>query len=135
MRGLIDTNIILEMILDQARADEARALLIQIEEHEFFLSDYSLHPIALLLFRRKQHHTFRQFLNDMIVRAGMVVVSVPAGELESVIAAAQRFNLDFDDAYQYVAAERYNLTLVSFDSDFDRAERGRKTPAEILHGS
>ncbi len=135
MRGLIDTNIILEMILDQARADEARALLIQIEEHEFFLSDYSLHSIGLLLFRRKQHHTFRQFLNDMIVRAGMVVVSVPAGELESVIAAAQRFNLDFDDAYQYVAAERYNLTLVSFDSDFDRAERGRKTPAEILRGS
>ena len=135
MRGLIDTNIILEMILDQARADEARALLIQTEEHEFFLSDYSLHSIGLLLFRRKQHHTFRQFLNDMIVRAGMVVVSVPAGELESVIAAAQRFNLDFDDAYQYVAAERYNLTLVSFDSDFDRAERGRKTPAEILRGS
>ena len=135
MRGLIDTNIILEMILDQARADEARALLIQIEEHEFFLSDYSLHSIGLLLFRRKQHNTFRQFLNDMIVRAGMVVVSVPAGELESVIAAAQRFNLDFDDAYQYVAAERYNLTLVSFDSDFDRAERGRKTPAEILRGS
>jgi len=135
VRGLIDTNIILEMILDQARADEARALLIQIEEHEFFLSDYSLHSIGLLLFRRKQHHTFRQFLNDMIVRAGMVVVSVPAGELESVIAAAQRFNLDFDDAYQYVAAERYNLTLVSFDSDFDRAERGRKTPAEILRGS
>lgn len=135
MRGLIDTNIILEMILDQARADEARALLIQTEEHEFFRSDYSLHSIGLLLFRRKQHHTFRQFLNDMIVRAGMVVVSVPAGELESVIAAAQRFNLDFDDAYQYVAAERYNLTLVSFDSDFDRTERGRKTPAEILRGS
>lgn len=40
-------------------------------------------------------------------------------------------NLDFDDAYQYVAAEKYTLTLVSFDADFDRTERGKKTPGEI----
>ncbi|MBC7344089.1 MAG: hypothetical protein H5U03_01430, partial [Clostridia bacterium] len=29
-------------------------------------------------------------------------------------------------------AEKYNLTLVSLDGDFDRTERGRKTPAEVL---
>lgn len=45
---------------------------------------------------------------------------------------ARLFRLDFDDAYQYVAAEEYGLTLVSFDADFDRTERGRKTPAEVL---
>lgn len=44
----------------------------------------------------------------------------------------ERFNLDFDDAYQYVAAEKYNLTIVSLDSDFDRTERGRRDPAEVL---
>ncbi|MFZ8805855.1 MAG: PIN domain-containing protein [Candidatus Calescibacterium sp.] len=44
----------------------------------------------------------------------------------------KRFNLDFDDAYQYVVAEKYNLTIISFDSDFDRTELGRKTPREIL---
>jgi len=32
---------------------------------------------------------------------------------------------------QEKAAEKYHLTLVSFDSDFDRTGRGRKTPAEI----
>jgi len=31
-----------------------------------------------------------------------------------------------------VAAEKHDLTLVSFDTDFDRTERGRKTPAEAL---
>jgi len=36
------------------------------------------------------------------------------------------------DAYQYVAAGKHNLTLVSLDADFDRTERGRKTPAEVL---
>ncbi len=52
----------------------------------------------------------------------------------SVIEAAQRFNLDFDDAYQYAAAEKYGLTIVSFDADFDRTEQGRKTAGEILEG-
>ena len=47
---------------------------------------------------------------------------------------APRFNLDFDDAYQYAVAERYGLTIISFDSDFDRTERGRKTPEELLEG-
>jgi predicted nuclease of predicted toxin-antitoxin system len=40
--------------------------------------------------------------------------------------------LDFDDAYQCVIARRDNLTLVSFDSDFDRTDLQRQTPAEIL---
>ena len=43
-----------------------------------------------------------------------------------------QFRLDFDDAYQYVAAEKYGLTLVSFDADFDRTKPGRKTPDEVL---
>ena len=48
------------------------------------------------------------------------------------MAITERFNFDFDDAYQYVIAEKYNLTIISFDTDFDRTERGRKTPAEII---
>lgn len=134
MRLLIDTNIILEVILDQTRAKEARNLLVRTEEHEFFLSDYSLHSIGLLLFRRRQHDIFRQFLNDMIISAGMMVTSLPVENMESIIMVATRFSLDFDDAYQYVAAEKYNLTIVSFDTDFDRSERGRKTPMEIVKG-
>src|SRR5450759_4180602 len=42
-----------------------------------------------------------------------------------------RFKLDFDDAYQYCSAEKYHLTLVSFDGDFDRTDRGRMTPEHV----
>ena len=31
-------------------------------------------------------------------------------------------------ANDHVVAECYGLTIVSFDGDFDRTERGRKTP-------
>ena len=67
----------------------------------------------------------------MIIRSGTILASLSEEDMGSVINAAQRFTLDFDDAYQYVIAEKYDLTLVSFDSDFDRTERGRKTPEEF----
>lgn len=68
----------------------------------------------------------------MLFGAGMLVASILPDEMESVAQAAQRFNLDFDDAYQYAAANKYDLTIVSFDSHFDQTDRGRKTPADIL---
>jgi predicted nucleic acid-binding protein len=132
VRLLIDTNIVLEVILEQAKAEEAQALLVKTEEHEFFISDYALHSIGLLLFRRKQHHVFQEFVNDMMFQAGMMVASLSVEDMVSVIEAAQRFGLDFDDAYQYAVAEKYGLTIVSFDADFDHTEQGRKTAGEIL---
>lgn len=46
----------------------------------------------------------------------------------------EQFSLDYDDAYQYTAAEKYNLTIVSFDSHFDETELGRKMPWEVVKG-
>ena len=42
------------------------------------------------------------------------------------------FGLDFDDAYQYVAAELEKAEIVSFDKDFDQTEKGRLTPIQVL---
>lgn len=134
MRFLIDTNIFLEVILEQEKAEEARAFLEKNREYKFFISDYSLHSIGLLLFRRKQHDVFQQFVEDMMLNAGLIMISLLAEDMEAVVNAARKFNLDFDDAYQYVAAEKYDLTIVSFDGDFDRTERGRKTPGTVLRG-
>ncbi len=131
MRLLIDTNVFLEIILQQDKAGQAKTLLERTENHEFFISDYSLHSIGVLLFRRRQHDIFQEFLDDMTLNAGMTVISVFTDGMRAIIEVAQKFNLDFDDAYQYVAAEKNDLNIVSFDSDFDRTERGRKTPAEI----
>ena len=60
------------------------------------------------------------------------MVRLEKEDLPSVGRFAETTGFTFDDAYQYVAAEKHNLTLVSFDADFDRTERGRKTPADVL---
>ncbi len=131
MRLLVDTNIFLEVFLAQDRADEARQLLSKTEEHEFFMSDFSLHSIGLLLFRRRQHQVFRRFLADVLLNAGVSIVALLPSEMEAAIQAAQQFGLDFDDAYQYAIATQYALTIVSLDADFDRTERGRRTPNQV----
>jgi predicted nucleic acid-binding protein len=133
MRLLIDTNVFLEIILEQENAGQAKDLLQRTHEHELFITDYSLHSIGLLLFRRKRYGVFRSFLRDLAIRAGMTVISISLDRMEAVIDVAQKFSLDFDDAYQYAAAEEQGLILVSFDADFDRTAVGRKTPAAILN--
>ena len=55
-----------------------------------------------------------------------------AGEHLSMTDFAERFQLDFDDAYQYAAAVKHELTIVSLGADFDRTERARITLAQAL---
>jgi len=67
MRLFVDTNVFLEILLEQEKALEAKAVLSQAEDHEFFMPDFSLYFIGLLLFYRKQHNIFRQFLKDITI--------------------------------------------------------------------
>lgn len=100
--------------------------------HEFFITDYSLHSIGLLLFRRNQHEAFRAFLEDILLNGGVGLLTLLPDEMETMIASSQNFRLDFDDAYQYTVAVSRDAVLVSFDTDFQRTDRGYKTPLEIL---
>lgn len=106
MRLLVDTNIFLEILLSQSHADEAKELLRKVDQHDFFISDFALHSIGLLLLRRRKPEVFRRFLSDMIVDAGVIQLSLSPLEMDEVITAAASFKLDFDDAYQYALAER-----------------------------
>jgi len=129
VRLLVGTNVFLELLLGQAKAQEARRLLERTDVHQLFVSNYALHSIGLILLRRRQAGIFRQLLSD--VAAGMTMVSLALEELQEVIDAAANFNLDFDDSYQYATANKLGLTIVSFDADFDRTPGGRQTPATI----
>ena len=66
-----------------------------------------------------------------IVRRQSAVVSIKPSDTRALIETIDKYKLDFDDAYQYVAAEQNGLTLVSFDGDFDRTDKGKTTPAEV----
>ena len=129
---LLDTNIILELLLDQEQADQVEQLLRSAPPESFYLSEFALYSLGVILLRRKMYDIFLRSVEDLLVTGGIRLARLTMADMRDIIHAAQRFDLDFDDAYQYVAAEKYGLILVSLDSDFDRTERGRKTPAEAL---
>jgi len=129
---LVDANVWLELLLDQEQAGQVRDFLRAVPLGELAITDFALHSLGIILARNKRDDLFARFISDLLMDTGVHYVSLDFADLMAVTRTRERLPLDFDDAYQYVAAEKYNLTLVSFDADFDRTERGRKTPAEVL---
>jgi predicted nucleic acid-binding protein len=128
---LIDTNVWLELLLEQDKAGDVRQFLQAIEGHLLAITDFSVYSIGIILTQLKKDVLFEDFLSDTIEDSGVKRIYLDSTDLKKLLIVRKRFNLDFDDAYQYVSAEKYGLTLISFDSDFDRTERGRKLPSQI----
>ena len=135
MKFLVDTNLWLERLLEQENAEEVERFLDQIAPDQLLVSDFTLHSIGVILSRLNRLDLFLRFVQDVFLDGGVTVVSLQPEEMERLAEVATSFRLDFDDAYQYVVAEKYGAVLVSFDGDFDRTERGRRTPAEVLRGT
>lgn len=129
---LLDTNIWLERLLGQAKSDEVGDLLDRIPAAEIYITDFAFHSICVVLARLKQEIVLLDFVEDVFIDGEVTLASVRPEETAQLIDVMRRFNLDFDDAYQYAVAEKHDLVIVSFDSDFNRTTRGKKTPAEIL---
>jgi predicted nucleic acid-binding protein len=71
-------------------------------------------------------------VDEVLLNGGIGLLSLYSDEMETVISASQQFGLDFDDAYQYTVAARHGLDLVSFDTDFQRTDKGHRTPSDVL---
>jgi uncharacterized protein len=127
---LVDTNCWIDVLIDPATA--TRSFLGGVPAQRLFVSLFSVHGVGLVLGRHRMLNRFAEFLTEMSIGRGVVVVQIPALDLAGVAEAARRHNLDFDDAYQYAAAERHGLRLVSLDSDFDHTPNGRLTPMQAL---
>lgn len=129
---LVDTNVWLELLLAQERAAEAQAFFEHVEASQLVITEFSLYSLGIILTRLNKDAVFTDFLSDVIEDAQVTCIRLEAADLKQALNFRQQFQMDFDDAYQYTTAEKHNLVIVSFDKGFDRTQRGRKTPAEIV---
>ena len=129
---LVDTNIFLEILLGQEMANNAEDFLRNTPTERLHVSDFSLYSIGIILFRLGKHEVFSEFVKDIFVNGGVTLLRLSFFDFDDVIKASEKFNLDFDDAYQYTLAKKYNLKIVSFDSDFDKTDLGRLLPDQII---
>jgi hypothetical protein len=131
---LIDTNVWLERLLDQEKSKEVGELFDAIPSERLFITDFAFHSIALVLSKLNNVEALRHFIRDTFVEGAVTLLHLKPEDMERLILVMLEFDLDFDDAYQYVAAEKTDSIIVSLDKDFDQTERGRKTPREVLQG-
>ena len=131
---LVDTNLWLERLLDQERSDEVGRFLDHVAPEQLFVTDFSFHSIGIVLDRLQQTDVLLRFVQDVFVDGGVSLIHLEPEDTTYLVSVISDARMDFDDAYQYVAAERHDLTIVSFDGDFDHTERGRQAPAQVLAG-
>lgn len=132
VRYLVDTNVWLERLLDQEKSEIASRFFNLISIEDLFVSDFSIHSIGVILSRLKKFEVFEKFIDDLFVNGQIEQLSLDPNELLDVISNIQKYKLDFDDSYQFSIAQKYELTIVTFDKDFDVKGIKKNTPNEII---
>ncbi|RLC20645.1 MAG: VapC toxin family PIN domain ribonuclease [Deltaproteobacteria bacterium] len=115
---LFDTNIFLEILLGQKKSADCKRILAD-NINSIFISDFSLHSIGVILFRNRQEKVFNSFVTDVLPKIEIVSLSI---ESYKNLSKLNKYNLDFDDSYQYKVAEEQGLTILTMDKDFMRVK-------------
>ncbi len=92
---LLDTNILLEIILGQEQQHVAEEVLNR-DDLQFYISDFSLYSIGILLARLKMYTSLTNILADIKER-NIFVLRLQPDELTEVSRHCSVMNLDFDD--------------------------------------
>jgi predicted nucleic acid-binding protein len=119
MAYLFDTNIFLEILLDQNKKDKSKKIISE-NIDELFISDFSLHSIGVILIKQKKFKIFNNFLTDIIPHA--TILSLPKDKYSDLNLIAEKYSLDFDDSYQVILAKENNLEILTMDKDFKKVK-------------
>ena len=117
MNYLVDTNIFLEILLNQAGRKKCEAFL-QGEKGAAWISDFTLHSLGVLLFRHKRPELFSRFAADTLPQ--FTLLSLSEAGYAQLARVNTRHGLDFDDAYQVSVAHENTLAIATQDKDFQR---------------
>lgn len=131
---LIDTNIFLEILFKQERMLECANLLDAIKENliseKIYITRFSLGAIEASV--RKKHIGFIRELLLLIYEGKILIPKLDISDDLMINSVREDLGLDFDDATQFVAAQKTATYLVTFDQDFENKPIQIKTPKQIL---
>jgi len=129
---LIDTNIFLELLLDQKRAEECEQLLGKIAngDIEAVVTSFTIHAVEAILNNSKLVLTFLRNIENSL---GLSIYDTTIDDQQAVAILMSEKELDFDDCLQYYVAKKLGAeAIVSFDKHFNELDIPRKEPKEIL---
>jgi len=130
---LIDTNIFLEVFLDQDKSEDCLKLIEKVESGDIkaFITDFSVHSIGIIISKEKGNSLLPEIFSSLSSFEGLSLINATLEEQISIAVLANQTKLDFDDAYQLYFCKKYNVPIVSFDKDFDDFVE-KKDPGSIV---
>ena len=131
---LIDTNILLEVLLDQDMADDCEKLILKLNEGYLaaYISSFTMHSIEVILERNKKLDILKDFLGDALESKGLKRFDTTTLDEAETAEISSNLKLDFDDAVNYYICKILNLKIISFDRHFDKTDIERVEPKHLL---
>ncbi len=135
MTYFIDSNIFLELELEDERKDECEQFLTKIVEgtEGGIISDFIVYSILIELTQKSTLTVAKNFLN-FLEQTTNITIFVPNTQiLSNTFNFIKKYKLDFDDALVVSCMMANKIKrLVSFDKDFDKVnEIKRIEPNQI----
>ena len=129
---LIDTNIFLEILLEQAESKECELFISKaIQNGNFYVSSFTLHSIEVIMLRNGKIDELFEFLSD-INESKIIRIETNTKDELNVLNSMKKFKLDFDDSLQFYLCEKNNLKIISFDKHFDKTTIKRLEPKDVI---
>ncbi len=132
MNYLVDTNVWLELLLDQENTNIAKEFFSKIPSANLCITDFSLHSIGVILDRFGKMSLFFDFVNDLFVKGNVSCLGIAPLENIELSRMISEHNLDFDDSYQVIVSQKYSIHFVTFDKDFKKRGIKAISPKEAL---
>ncbi|MEK6896361.1 MAG: type II toxin-antitoxin system VapC family toxin [Nanoarchaeota archaeon] len=120
----LDTNIFLEIILEQNNAERCKLFLREVLEgrRDVFLSTFSIDSTVLNLVRHNlPKDKISLFLNTLVKYKGLKFYQVKIKDRVSALTLSDKYNLDYEDSLILQCAfSTKSEEIVSFDKHFDK---------------
>jgi len=84
---LVDSNVWLELLLEQERSEEVRQFLQAVQTDEFALTKFTLYSIGIITSRLNKNDVFAAFLSDILEGTGVKRISLSLTDLMELLSA------------------------------------------------
>jgi len=79
------------------------------------MTDFTYHSIGVIIATLGQVDAFDRFTRDTFIDGDVSLIRLKPEDSKQLIEVVNQFKLDFDDAYQYLAAELNDLTIANMN--------------------
>ena len=123
---IIDSNIFLEVTLNQEKADRCKIFLRKIltGENIAYLSNFSIDSIVFSMIRNRiDQKQIEIFLNSLLRYKGLKIYLIKIKDRVNSLKLIEKYDIDYEDALILQSAISTNSEeIISFDKHFDKVK-------------